>query len=325
MSCNAVDEELQEELTADTNNNLGITNVDIDYTDEAEESVVAEFTNDNENPADEPSQEENEKQLNEIEDNDITASEVEIMPLPATEEDEEENEDEDNNSFEDEEDEWEEEERRKKRKRLIVACIVGALVIVAGVAWYLMDQMQLKNNRISHLETLLNTSKSSNGNSQHALSSADSAREDSINKLIDAQTKADLAASEARIAQSVAEKQAKADDKKATTTTADNKKSADKLTDKPAQKQEKGKESKAIDQDFKQYEKDARVRTGAYRIVGIDYVVTVNKGQTLYSLSKSMLGPGMECYIEAVNGNVKELKAGQKIKIPKLELKKRKQ
>jgi len=38
-----------------------------------------------------------------------------------------------------------------------------------------------------------------------------------------------------------------------------------------------------------------------------------------------MLGPGMECYIEAVNGNVKELKAGQKIKIPKLELKKRKQ
>ena len=67
------------------------------------------------------------------------------------------------------------------------------------------------------------------------------------------------------------------------------------------------------------------MRTGAYRIVGIDYVVTVNKGQTLYSLSKSMLGPGMECYIEAVNGNVKELKAGQKIKIPKLELKKRKQ
>ena len=189
-----------------------------------------------------------------------------------------------------------------------------------------MDQMQLKNNRISHLETLLNTSNSSvGGNSAHGLSSADSAREDSINKLIDAQTKADLAASEARIAQSVAEKQAKADEKKAATTTTDSKKSADKPTDKPAPKQEKGKDSKATDQDFKQYEKDARVRTGAYRIVGIDYVVTVNKGQTLYSLSKSMLGPGMECYIEAVNGNVKELKAGQKIKIPKLELKKRKQ
>lgn len=324
MSCNAVDEELQEEQTADTNNNLGITHVDTDYTDESEETVAAEFTNDDENPADEPLEEESEKTLNEIEDDYNSASEVETMPLPATEDDEE-DEEEDNNSYEDEEDEWKE-ERRKKRKRLIATCIVGALVIVAGVAWYLMDQMQLKNNRISHLETLLNTSNSSvGGNSAHGLFSADSAREDSINKLIDAQTKADLAASEARIAQSVAEKQAKADDKKAATTTTDSKKSADKPIDKPAPKQEKGKDSKAIDQDFKQYEKDARVRTGAYRIVGIDYVVTVNKGQTLYSLSKSMLGPGMECYIEAVNGNVKELKAGQKIKIPKLELKKRKQ
>ena len=325
MSCNAVDEELQEEVTADTNNNLGITHVDTDYTDESEESVAAEFTNDDENPADEPLEEESEKPLNEIEDDYNSVSEAETMPLPATEDDEE-DEDEDNNSYEDEEDEWEEEERRKKRKKLIAACIVGALVIVAGVAWYLMDQMQLKNNRISHLETLLNTSNSSvGGNSAHGLSSADSAREDSINKLIDAQTKADLAASEARIAQSVAEKQAKTDDKKAATTTTDSKKSAEKSTDKPAPKQEIGKDSKATDQDFKQYDKDARVRTGAYRIVGIDYVVTVNKGQTLYSLSKSMLGPGMECYIEAVNGNVKELKAGQKIKIPKLELKKRKQ
>ena len=325
MSCNAVDEELQEEQTADTNNDLCITNVDTDYTDESEEIVAAEFTNDDENPADEPLEEESEKPLNEIEDDHNSASEVDTMPLPATEDDEE-YEDEDNNSYEDEEDEWEEEERRKKRKRLIAACIVGALVIVAGLAWYLMDQMQLKNNRISHLETLLNTSNLSvSGNSAHGLSSADSAREDSINKLIDAQTKADLAASEARIAQSVAEKQAKTDDKKAATTTTDSKKSAEKPIDKPAPKQEIGKDSKATDQDFKQYEKDARVRTGAYRIVGIDYVVTVNKGQTLYSLSKSMLGPGMECYIEAVNGNVKELKAGQKIKIPKLELKKRKQ
>ena len=51
MSCNAVDEELQEERTADTNNDLGITNVDTDYTDESEETVAAEFTNDDENPA----------------------------------------------------------------------------------------------------------------------------------------------------------------------------------------------------------------------------------------------------------------------------------
>ena len=226
-------------------------------------------------------------------------------------------------SYEYEEDEWEEEERRRKRRRLIVACVVGLLVVAGGVAWYLWNQMQLKDNRISHLETLLNTSKPSDTKaSEQALSPADSAREDSINRLIDAQTKADLAASEAKMAQNAEKKAEKADDKKTAATTAENKKPAEKTADKPAPKQEKAKANTDESQNYKQYEKDARVRTGAYKIVGIAHVVTVTKGQTLYSLSKSMLGPGMECYIEAVNGNVKELKEGQKIKIPKLELKK---
>lgn len=226
-------------------------------------------------------------------------------------------------SYEYEEDEWEEEERRRKRRRLIVACVVGLIVVAGGVAWYLWNQMQLKDNRISHLETLLNTSKPSDSKaSEQALSPADSAREDSINKLIDAQTKADLAASEAKMAQNAEKKAEKADDKKTAATTAENKKPAEKTADKPAPKQEKAKANTDESQNYKQYEKDARVRTGAYKIVGIAHVVTVTKGQTLYSLSKSMLGPGMECYIEAVNGNVKELKEGQKIKIPKLELKK---
>lgn len=71
------------------------------------------------------------------------------------------------------------------------------------------------------------------------------------------------------------------------------------------------------------YDNDPRVRTGAYRIVGVAQVVTVKAGQSLAGLSKTYLGPGMECYMEAVNG-VSEVKAGQKLKIPKLELKKRK-
>lgn len=71
------------------------------------------------------------------------------------------------------------------------------------------------------------------------------------------------------------------------------------------------------------YDNDPRVRTGAYRIVGVSQVVTVKAGQTLAGLSKTYLGPGMECYMEAVNG-ASEVKAGQKLKIPKLELKKRK-
>ena len=72
-----------------------------------------------------------------------------------------------------------------------------------------------------------------------------------------------------------------------------------------------------------QYDKDARVRTGAYRIVGVAQTVTVGAGQTLEQISTRYLGSGMECYVEALNGT-STIKAGQKIKIPKLELKKKK-
>lgn len=71
------------------------------------------------------------------------------------------------------------------------------------------------------------------------------------------------------------------------------------------------------------YDQDARVRTGAYRIIGVSEVVTAREGQTIKSLSQKYLGPGMVCYVEALNGN-SLLKPGQKVKIPKLELKKKK-
>ena len=72
------------------------------------------------------------------------------------------------------------------------------------------------------------------------------------------------------------------------------------------------------------YDVDPRVRTGAYCITGIDQTVVAKSGQTLSSISKLYLGPGMECYLEAVNGGAIDVKAGQKIKIPKLVLKKKK-
>ena len=71
------------------------------------------------------------------------------------------------------------------------------------------------------------------------------------------------------------------------------------------------------------YDQDARVRTGAYRIIGVSEVVKAREGQTIKSLSQKYLGPGMECYVEALNGT-SQLKPGQKVKIPKLELKKKK-
>ena len=73
-------------------------------------------------------------------------------------------------------------------------------------------------------------------------------------------------------------------------------------------------------------EKDERVRLGAYRIVGLDHEVKVLQGQTFYSICRAHLGPDMECYIEVYNDLPRnpQIKAGQVIKIPKLQLKKRK-
>lgn len=70
------------------------------------------------------------------------------------------------------------------------------------------------------------------------------------------------------------------------------------------------------------YLNDPRIRTGAYRIVGVEKTVTAKSGQTLAGLSKLYLGPGMECYMQAING-CSEIKSGQKVKIPKLELKRK--
>lgn len=70
------------------------------------------------------------------------------------------------------------------------------------------------------------------------------------------------------------------------------------------------------------YLNDPRIRTGAYRIVGVEKTVTAKSGQTLAGLSKLYLGPGMECYMQAING-CSEIKPGQKVKIPKLKLKKK--
>lgn len=70
------------------------------------------------------------------------------------------------------------------------------------------------------------------------------------------------------------------------------------------------------------YDSDPRIRTGAYVITGVARTVTVCEGQTLSSISKTYLGPGMECYMEAVNQK-KDVKEGDQVKIPELKLKKR--
>ena len=93
----------------------------------------------------------------------------------------------------------------------------------------------------------------------------------------------------------------------------------------PTKKAEPKADPVSADVHDKYAEKDARVRLGAYRIVGTQQEVTVQQGQTFYGICRAYLGPDMECYVEVYNNlppNA-QVKAGQKIKIPKLQLKKR--
>lgn len=88
-----------------------------------------------------------------------------------------------------------------------------------------------------------------------------------------------------------------------------------------SEKKEASKPHKDAAAQASSYDSDPRVRTGAYRIVGVQTTVKLRPGQTLESVSKTWLGPGMECYVEAVNGR-KDAKAGDVLKIPRLEHKK---
>lgn len=99
-------------------------------------------------------------------------------------------------------------------------------------------------------------------------------------------------------------------------------KPAEKTVPKPVEKKSAATPAETAD---KYAQKDARVRYGAYRIVGLDHEVKVLAGQTFYSICRANLGPDMECYVEVYNNLPQNptVKAGQIIKIPKLELKKK--
>lgn len=124
----------------------------------------------------------------------------------------------------------------------------------------------------------------------------------------------------------VAEKPAPAEEKKPTSVAEKPISVTEKSTsdvEKPTSVAEKSVSSKEEDAYEALNKSDARVRTGAYRIVGVKQVIKVKRGQTLSSISRLYLGPGMECYIEVMNKN-KELKEGDRVKIPELKRKRRK-
>lgn len=206
-------------------------------------------------------------------------------------------------------------------KYVVIIASFTLLLLIGGLGWFAFNYGQMAAQR-DHLELQLAqyktdknvVAKPANVKSQEQLLQ-EKARQDSLrmakaNDAIKAAERADSLKS-AAVDKEMSVKNLKADEKSAEL----KKKSA---TDK---KQDKTAEHAKVVSD--KYDSDPRVRTGAYRIVGVDQVVTVSEHQTMVTLSKRYLGPGMECYIEAINGT-STIKSGQKVKIPKLELKKKK-
>ena len=206
-------------------------------------------------------------------------------------------------------------------KYMVIIASFTLLLLIGGLGWFAFNYGQMAAQR-DHLELQLAqyktdknvVAKPANVKSQEQLLQ-EKARQDSLrmakaNDAIKAAERADSLKS-AAVDKEMSVKNLKTDEKSAEL----KKKSA---TDK---KQDKAAEHAKVVSD--KYDSDPRVRTGAYRIVGVDQVVTVGEHQTMATLSKRYLGPGMECYIEALNGT-STIKSGQKIKIPKLELKKKK-
>lgn len=206
-------------------------------------------------------------------------------------------------------------------KYMVIIASFTLLLLIGGLGWFAFNYGQMAAQR-DHLELQLAqyktdknvVSKPANVKSQEQLLQ-EKARQDSLrmakaNDAIKAAERADSLKS-AAVDKEMSVKNLKTDEKSAEL----KKKSA---TDK---KRDKAAEHAKVVSD--KYDSDPRVRTGAYRIVGVDQVVTVGEHQTMATLSKRYLGPGMECYIEALNGT-STIKSGQKVKIPKLELKKKK-
>lgn len=206
-------------------------------------------------------------------------------------------------------------------KYVVIIASFTLLLLIGGLGWFAFNYGQMAAQR-DHLELQLAqyktdknvVAKPANVKSQEQLLQ-EKARQDSLrmakaNDAIKAAERADSLKS-AAVDKEISVKNLKTDEKSAEL----KKKSA---TDK---KRDKAAEHANVVSD--KYDSDPRVRTGAYRIVGVDQVVTVGEHQTMATLSKRYLGPGMECYIEALNGT-STIKSGQKVKIPKLELKKKK-
>lgn len=192
----------------------------------------------------------------------------------------------------------------------VVACCV-VLALVAGLGWFAFSygKMSAQRDYLAHQRDFLTTQLNAAKHAQPAHKAvAVPSEEDSVQQELKRKAQEDSVRM-AKVSEAIEPATSEKDNKKD-----DEKKEASK------EKQETPETKTDAQQD--KYDSDVRIRTGAYRIVGVAKKVKVSSGQTLESISKTYLGPGMECYIEALNG-ITKVTAGQEINIPKLELRKK--
>ena len=204
-------------------------------------------------------------------------------------------------------------------RSLVVAASVVFLAMIGGFGWFAFNYGKMAAQR-DHLALQLDNYQQIATEKKAPAKSASTQEEILRKKAIEDSVRMAQASEAVKKAENAEQNMdATADKQSIDVKSAEAKKHAEAKKTEEARKQAE----KHAAQASSKYDQDARVRTGAYRIIGVSEVVTAREGQTIKSLSQKYLGPGMECYVEALNGN-SLLKPGQKVKIPKLELKKKK-
>lgn len=204
-------------------------------------------------------------------------------------------------------------------RSLVVAASVVFLAMIGGFGWFAFNYGKMAAQR-DHLALQLDNYQQIATEKKAPTKSASTQEEILRKKAIEDSVRMAQASEAVKKAEDVEQNMdATADKQSIDVKSAETKKHAEAKKKEEARKQAE----KHAAQASSKYDQDARVRTGAYRIIGVSEVVTAREGQTIKSLSQKYLGPGMECYVEALNGT-SLLKPGQKVKIPKLELKKKK-
>lgn len=202
---------------------------------------------------------------------------------------------------------------------LVFASVVLVLALVGAFGWFAFNYGKLQAQRdhlTMQLSEMLEAEKAKSKPATPQIDTAevvmkqkameDSARMAEVSKAVDAAEQADQSNAPAASADKEKEKTEKSLADKGNSKTSDGSEISN------------GKTKKST----ANLNNDPRLRTGAYTIVGVSQVVTVKSGQTLSTISKKYLGPGMDCYVEAINGT-KEVHVGQIVKIPSLKLKKK--